>query len=149
MQPVSSAAGHLLNRFLLILHKKQNDFRARVQKDLIVPPNIEVRASTSGKSSDEKHHIFFQEVLWPVVRTKLLLFLDCWQTQADLDKFRAVFPNQNSQLLTFPEGPTGYIQPLDLSLFRSWKYIYKKIEHYTHINRAEINMNDCQYFINM
>ena len=42
VQPVSSAAGRLLNKFLLILHEKQNDFGTRVQKDLIVPPNVVV-----------------------------------------------------------------------------------------------------------
>ena len=89
-----------------------------------------------------------KEVLWPAVHPKFL-FLDCWKIQADLDKVRAVFPNQNSQLLIFSEGSTGHIQPLDLSLFRSWKYIYKKIEHYTHINGAEISIHGRQYFINM
>ena len=90
-----------------------------------------------------------KEVLWPSIHPKFLLFLDCWKTLAELDKFRAVFLNQNSQLLIFPEGSTGRIQPLDLSSFRSWKYIHKKIEHYTHINSTEMNMNDRQYFINM
>ena len=51
--------------------------------------------------------------------------------------------------MIFPEGSTGYIQPQDLSLFRSWRFIHKKIEHYTHINRTEMNLNDRQYFINM
>jgi hypothetical protein len=62
---------------LLILHEKQNDFGIRVQKDLIVPPYVVVRASTSGKSNDEKHRIFLKEVLWPAVHLKFLLFLDC------------------------------------------------------------------------
>ncbi|CAF3971662.1 unnamed protein product [Rotaria sp. Silwood1] len=149
VQPISSAAGHLLNKFLLILHEKQNKFGTRVQKDLIVPPNVVVRASTSGKSNDENDRIFLKEILAPVVGTKFLVFLDCWKTQTGLDKFRSVFPNQKSQLLIFPEGSTGHIQPQDLSLFRSWKFIDKKIEHYTHINRTEINMSDRQYFINM
>ena len=77
------------------------------------------------------------------------VFLDCWKTQTGLDKFRTVFPDEKSQLLIFPERSTGHIQPQDLSLFRSWKFIHKKIEHYTHINRTEINMSDRQYFINM
>ena len=114
-----------------------------------MPPNVVVRASTSGKSSNENHHIFLEEVLVPIFHTKFLLFLDCWKTQTGLDKFRAVFPNQKSQLLIFPEGSTGHIQPQDLSLFRSWKFIHKKIEHCSHINRTEINMSDRQHFINM
>ena len=120
-----------------------------MQKDLIVPPNVVVRASTSGKSSNENHRIFLEDVLAPVVRTKFLLFLDCWKTQTGLDKFRAVFPDQKGQLLIFTEGSTGHIQSQDLSLFRSWKFIDKKVEHYTHINRTEINMSDRQYCINM
>jgi hypothetical protein len=110
---------------------------------------VVVRASTSGKSSDENHRIFLKEVLASVVRTKFLLFLDCCKTQTGLNKFRAVFHDQKSQLLIFPEGSTGHIQPQDLSLFRWWKFIHKKIEHDTHINRTEINMSDRQYFINM
>ncbi|CAF1224691.1 unnamed protein product [Rotaria sordida] len=111
--------------------------------------NVVVRASKSGKSSDEKHHAFLNEVLRPLVGKKFLLFLDAWTIQTDLTKFRAVFPNQDSQLLIFPEGSTGYIQPQDLSLFRSWRFIHEKIEHYTHINRTEITLSDRQYFINM
>ena len=120
-----------------------------MEKNLIVPRNVVVKASKSGKSSDEKHRVFLNEVVHPLVGRKFLLFLDCWTTQASLSKFREVFPNQDSQLLIFPEGSTGYIQPQDLSLFRSWRYIHKKIEHYTHINRTMINLSDRQYFINI
>jgi len=149
VQPVTSANGHLLDKFLLILQEKENTLGTRVQQNLIIPPNVVVRASKSGKSSDEKHHAFLNEVLRPLVGKKFLLFLDAWKTQTDLTKFRAVFPNQDSQLLIFPEGSTGYIQPQDLSLFRSWRFIHEKIEHYTHINRTEITLSDRQYFINM
>jgi hypothetical protein len=83
------------------------------------------------------------------VGKKFLLFLDCWKTQPDLTKFRAVFPDQNSQLLIFSEGSTGYLQPQDLSLFRLWQFIHQKIEHYTHINRTELTISDRQYFINI
>ncbi len=34
-------------------------------------------------------------------------------------------------------------------MFRSWRFIHEKIEHYTHINRTEITISDRQYFINM
>ena len=116
----------MLDKFLLILHEKENQFGTRLEKDLIVPQNVVVKASKSRKSSDEKHHVFLKEVLHPSVGKKCLLFLDCWTTQASLSKFREVFPNQDSQLLIFAEGSTGYIQPQDLSLFRSWRYIHKK-----------------------
>ncbi|CAF2909990.1 unnamed protein product [Rotaria sp. Silwood2] len=149
VQPITSADGRLLDKFLLILQEKENQFGKRVQTDLYVPSNVVVQASKSGKSSGEKHRIFLNEVLRPSVGRKFLLFLDCWKTQTDLKKFRAVFPNQNSQLLVFPEGSTGHIQPQDLSLFRSWRFFHKKIEHYTHINRTELVMKDRQYFINM
>ncbi|CAF4765850.1 unnamed protein product, partial [Rotaria sp. Silwood2] len=68
-----------------------------VQKDLTVPPNVVVKASKSGKSSGEKHRAFLNEVLRPLVSKKFLRFLDSWKTQADLIKFRAVFPDQDSQ----------------------------------------------------
>ena len=119
VQPITSAAGQLLDKFLLILQEKENEFGKIVQKNLIVPPNVVVRASKSGKSSDEKHRIFLHEVLRPLVGRKFVLLLDCWKTQADLTKLRAVFPNQNSQLLIFPEDLTGDVQPQDISLFRS------------------------------
>ena len=120
-----------------------------MEKNLIIPSNVVVRASKSGKSSDEKHQAFLNEVLRPLVGKKFLLFLDSWTTQTDLTKFRAVFPNQDSQLLIFPEGSTSYIQPQDLSFSRSWRFIHEKIEHYTHINRTVINLSDRQYFINI
>ncbi|CAF3668017.1 unnamed protein product [Rotaria sp. Silwood1] len=132
IQPVTSANGLLLDKFLLVLQEKENTLGKRVQKNLIIPPNVVVRASKSGKSNDENHHAFLNEVLRPFVGKKFLLFLDAWKTQADLTKFRAVFPHQGSQLLIFPEGSTGYIQPQDLSLFWSWRFIHEKIEHYTH-----------------
>jgi len=149
VQPITSADGDLLEKFLLILQEKENTFGKNVQKNLDVPSNVVVKASKSGKSSDEKHHAFLNEVLRPLVGKKFLLFLDSWKTQADLTKFRAVFPNPNSQLLIFPEGSTGFIQPQDLSLFRSWRFIHKKIEHYTHINRIEMTISDRQYYINI
>jgi len=114
-----------------------------------VPPNVVVRASNSEKSSDEKHRTFLNVVRRPLVGRKFLLFLDCWTTQTDLRKLRAVFPHQNIQLLIFAQGSTGHIQPQDLSLFRSWRFIHEKIEDYMHINRTEMNLNDRRYFINM
>ncbi|CAF4899008.1 unnamed protein product, partial [Rotaria sp. Silwood1] len=149
IQSVTSANGLLLDKFLLELQEKENTLGKRVQKNLIIPPNVVVRASKSGKSNDENHHAFLNEVMRPFVGKKFLLFLDAWKTQADLTKFRAVFPHPDSQLLIFPEGSTGYIQPQDLSLFRSWRFIHEKIEHYTHINRTEITISDRQYFINI
>ena len=44
-------------------------------------------------------------------------------------------------------GSTGYIQPQDLSLFRSWRFFHEKIEHYVHINQIEMIISDRQYFI--
>jgi hypothetical protein len=58
VQPITSADGQLLHKFFLILQEKKNEFGKRVEKDLIVSPNAVVRASKSGKSSDEKHRIF-------------------------------------------------------------------------------------------
>ena len=76
------------------------------------------------------------------------LMVDCWTTQTDLRRFRAVYPHQDSQLLIFLQGRTGSIQPQNPSLFRSWRFIHKKIEHYVHTNRTEMNLNDLQYLIN-
>ncbi|CAF1372128.1 unnamed protein product [Rotaria sp. Silwood1] len=149
VQPVTSADNRLLDKFLLILLEKDDQIGKRVQKYLIIPPNVVVQASKSGKSSDEKHRTFLNEVLHPLVGRKFLHLLDSWKTQADLRKFRAVFPDQDSQLLIFLEGSTGHVQPQDLSLFRSWRFIHKKIEHYTHINRTEFNITDRQYYINI
>ncbi|CAF3759484.1 unnamed protein product [Rotaria sp. Silwood1] len=73
--------------------EKKNEVGKREEKDLIVPPNDVVQASKSGKSSDEKHRVFLNEVLRRLVGRKFLLFLDCWTTQADLKKFREVFPH--------------------------------------------------------
>ncbi|CAF1424230.1 unnamed protein product [Rotaria sp. Silwood1] len=93
VQPITSANGQLLDKFLMILQEKENQFGQRVQKNLNVPPNVVIRASKSGKSSGVKHHVFLNEVLRPLVGKKFLLFLDSWKIQADLTKFRAVFPN--------------------------------------------------------
>lgn len=138
MQPITSADGQLLDKFFLILQEKENEFGKTVKKDLTVPPNFVVRASKSGKSNGEKRRIFLKEVLRPLVGKKFLLFLDYWPTQTDMKKFRAIFPYQDSQLLIFPKGSTGFIQPQDLFLFRSWRFIHEKIEHYVHINRTEM-----------
>ncbi|CAF0984200.1 unnamed protein product [Rotaria sp. Silwood1] len=58
VQRVTSADGCLLGKFFLILQEKGNEFGKTVQKYLIVPPNVVVGASKSGKSSGEKHHTF-------------------------------------------------------------------------------------------
>ncbi|CAF1066300.1 unnamed protein product [Rotaria sordida] len=76
VQPITSADRRLLNKFRLILQEKENRFGQRMQKNLIVPPNVIVRASKSEKSSDEKHRTFLNEVLWPLVGKKCLLLLD-------------------------------------------------------------------------
>ena len=41
-----------------MLQDKDNEFSTRVQRDLIVSPNVVVRALKSGESSKEKQHIF-------------------------------------------------------------------------------------------
>ncbi|CAF2879751.1 unnamed protein product [Rotaria sp. Silwood2] len=91
VQPITSADGQLLKKCLLILREKENEFGKTVEKDLIVPPNVLVRASKSGKSSDEKHRTFLNEVLRPLVGKKFLLFLDCWTTQTDLKNLEQYF----------------------------------------------------------
>jgi hypothetical protein len=86
VQPIASADGQLLRKIFLILQETKNEFGKRIEKDLIVPTNVVARASKSGKSSNEKHRIFLNEVLRPLVGRKLVLFLDCWTTQTDLKK---------------------------------------------------------------
>lgn len=107
-------------------------------------------------SSINADEILASQQLFKILKTfkdmvdrKFLLFLDFWPTQADIREFRALFSHQDSQLLIFPKGSTGLIQPQDLSCFRSWRFIHEKIEHYVHINRTELNLSDRQYFINM
>ena len=58
VQPITSADDRLLDKLLLILQEKENQFGKRVQTDIHVPPNVVVQASKSGKSSGEKHHVF-------------------------------------------------------------------------------------------
>ena len=91
VRPVTSADGQLLDKFFLILQEKENEFGTRVPRDLIVPPNFVVRAPKSGKSSDEKHHTFLNDVLYRLVNRKFLLFLDCWTTQSDLKNLEQYF----------------------------------------------------------
>ena len=76
LQPVTSAAGRLLEKFFLILHEKENEFGRRVQKGLFVPPNVVMRRPKPGKGTDENHCTFLNEVLCPLVGRKFLLFLD-------------------------------------------------------------------------
>ncbi|CAF1921953.1 unnamed protein product [Rotaria magnacalcarata] len=76
VQSITSAVGQLLDKFVLILQEKGNEFGKRVQRDLIVPTNVVVQASKSGQSSDEKHRIFLNEVLRPLIGRKFLLFLE-------------------------------------------------------------------------
>ncbi|CAF4221215.1 unnamed protein product [Rotaria sordida] len=129
VQPVTSAAGRLLNKFLLVLQEREDEFGSIVLKNMIIPPNVIVQASKSGNSTAANHYIFLNDVLHPCVHKKFLLFLDSWTIRTDQNKFRKVFPHQDSQLLIFPEGSTDHIQPQDLSLLRLWRYFHKKIEH--------------------
>ena len=95
-----------------------------VHKNMIIPPNVIVQASKSGKSSVENYCIFLNDVLCPLVRTKFLLILDPWRTRTNQDRVGGVFSNLNSQLLIYPERLIGHIQPQDLLLFRSWRYFH-------------------------
>ncbi|CAF1589443.1 unnamed protein product [Rotaria magnacalcarata] len=76
-------------------------------------------------------------------------FIAAFKREHRISSGRAVFPHQDRQLLILPEGSTPHIQPQDLSLFRSWRFIHEKTEHYVHINQTEMNLNHRQYFINM
>ena len=60
VQPVTSADAHLLDKFFLIHQEKENESGKRVQKDLIVPANVVVKASKSRKSSNEKHQCLYK-----------------------------------------------------------------------------------------
>jgi len=58
VQPVTSAAGRLLNKFLLVLQEREVEFGRIVEKNKIIPPNAIVQTSKSGKSTAAKHYIF-------------------------------------------------------------------------------------------
>ncbi|CAF3725946.1 unnamed protein product [Rotaria magnacalcarata] len=114
------------------------------QKEYISPRTLSFTGErTTEVAVKKKNNVTHSYTMQPITSTdgqlldKFLLILQ--ETENEFD----------SQLLVFPEGSTGHIQPQDLSLFRSWRYFHKKIEHYVHINRTEMNLNDRQYFINM
>ena len=48
MQPVTSADGQLLDRFLPKRQEKDDQFGKIVQQNLFIPPNVVVQASKSG-----------------------------------------------------------------------------------------------------
>ena len=73
-QPITLADDQLLDKFLLTLQETENEFDERVEKNLIVPPNVVVRTSKSAKSSDEKHYTFLNEVLRHVGWSKIFSF---------------------------------------------------------------------------
>ena len=93
MQPITSVDGGLLDKFFPMLQEKKRILWKKVVIGIIVPLNVIVQASKSGKSSDEKYRTLSNQVLGPLVSRKFLLFFDFWITQTDLKRFRAVFPN--------------------------------------------------------
>ena len=76
VQPITLADGRLLDKFLLILREKEIELDPIVQKDMIIPANVIVQASKSGECSIEKHRVFLNDVLRPLVLTKFLLLTD-------------------------------------------------------------------------
>ena len=62
VQPITSAGGRLLDKFLRILQEKENEFGPIVRKNMIIPANVIAQASKSAKSSIEKHRVFLNDV---------------------------------------------------------------------------------------
>ncbi|CAF1104765.1 unnamed protein product [Rotaria sp. Silwood1] len=57
IQPVTSANGLLLDKFLLVLQEKENTLGKRVQKNLIIPPNVVKIYASEAMNVDEVESI--------------------------------------------------------------------------------------------
>jgi len=123
IQPTLSADGELLSPLFVVVQEQSGHFGPKVLQEVLTytPENIYVRASKSGKVSNELIRQWYREVYLPAVPKKNMLLLDSLNTHKNINQSFSSETNSGTRVAIIPEGATGLIQPLDVFFFRSWK----------------------------
>lgn len=127
-----SASGELLPKCFVTLHepKPPQSFQA-----LVAPfTELYVTNSRSGKMDSKLANEWLKEVFVPNVADKSLLLLDSWPGFNQMMKLPIVNTHK-LQIVVFPPGTTGELQPLDLQFNRQFKNFLQQIQQ--EIRRAD------------
>ncbi|KAF4517164.1 hypothetical protein B566_EDAN006463 [Ephemera danica] len=127
--PTLSALGEFLPKMLLVLQEPTGQFGPEVRKKMIVPDNLIVLASKSGKMSRGDVKIYFRECFAPYCGPKATLLLDQWNGFKNRDFLEDVQGEFNTEIeiLDLPKKSTMYTQPLDKHVFRMLKDYIRKL----------------------
>ena len=71
MQSVTSTAGRLLNKFLFLAQRKEDEFGRIVERNMTIPTNVIVQTSKFGKSTAAQDYVFLNDVLRPFAHNKV------------------------------------------------------------------------------
>ncbi|KAF4532005.1 hypothetical protein B566_EDAN006550 [Ephemera danica] len=134
IMPFITAAGQLLEPVLVVLQEKDGKFTDRVEDKLIVPKNLVVCASKSGKMEKRHVEIALTQTVFPHCSTTEVtnLFLDSWSGHTDLKFLEGLTRGTGVKIdvKKLPPGTTDETQPLDKFGFRPGKVYFRKIVEY-------------------
>lgn len=140
IQPLVSMDGTLHTPMLVVLQESNGVFGVRVMETMKKPPNLYLKAGRSHIVTKQIVQDWFTELHFPTAGEKSLLLVDALPAYKDRSVIDQMKPATcKYDVMTIPEGGTGYIQPLDRLFFRQWKLFAKEI--HDHIINEDIDIN--------
>ena len=140
IMPILALNGTLCAKLLICLQESAGSFGPRIKEELIVPENIYLCCSKSGKLEKSIMRKRTEECLSTVTHHPFVLILDSWSGQTDDTLFSTVA--NRCKILTIPLRSTHLNQPLDRYFFRHYKTFYRRFYEHAQLEQNDINFKN-------
>lgn len=138
IMPTISKTGGLGSPLYMVLQEANGEFGPLVSQSMYKAPNLYVDATRSGKMGKKEMKSWLKNGFFPQSGEKNALLIDSWSTFKDRDAINSMLPpGKTLDIYQIPAKTTGFIQPLDVIGFRSWKQYVRKISDRVLLDQLE------------
>jgi len=141
IMPLIFMDGKMHKKLLVCLQESGGQFGKRVQKSLVIPENIYLVCSKSGKLDKGIMKRWLNDCVAPTAskQSSFVLIHDSWTGQTDSSLYKDI-PNLVKRF-QIPAKTTSFTQPLDVYFFRQYKILRRKLADRVMLEGIDLNLH--------
>lgn len=148
IMPLISMAGRLTGKLLICLQEPKGVLGPRISESLVVPDNIYVTTSKSGKLDKRIMTNWINDCVKPLTNDNdIMLIYDSWGGQVDDEIYAEL--GEKCKREQIPAGATSLVQPLDVCIFRQYKRFRRKIFERVILDEINLDMHKRENVLRM
>lgn len=136
--------GNISSKLYVCLKESDGKFGPRVLQNIIIPENIVLDCSSSGKVTKTNLQFFYEHLVNNTITGRSIIVEDSFTTH------KTDFTNIVAHPIikkTIKPGTTRFCQPLDLYFFRQFKIIIRRIDNHSRLCEPNVKIHSRDFIL--